>query len=348
MRVGIIGTGYISTFHAAAYKQLGVEIAAVTDVDKERFLSKQEMFGGAVFCDSVDDILNDSSIDAVSICTTTKAHFEMVTKAAKAGKHIFCEKTMTESGERSAELVAALKGFDKNFQIGYMKRFFPATNKVPELLPEIGEVISGYVRSYQGFEWDKDIYDDDMWRPKDGKPSYIRQFACGGMLNMAGSHMLDLLGFFIGAPAKVYAANWSPASYDAEMNAHALFTMPSRAIVHFEATCSPYSRAGRWQDGWDEKIEINGTRGRIEVFYGIWDKPMNNAAMVRLYKESDKTHTEFTFPKVDAFTEEVRAFVDNCKAGKKSIPGLKEGAAVDKVISACYKSVETGNVVEIG
>jgi predicted dehydrogenase len=135
--------------------------------------------------------------------------------------------------------------------------------------------------------------------------------------------------------------------YDAEMNAHALFTMPNRAIVHFEATCSPYSRAGLRQDGWDEIIQINGKKGRIEVFYCIWDKPMNNAPIVRLYKESDKTHTDYTFPKLDAFKEEVKAFINNCQTGKKSIPGIQEGAAVDKLISACYKSAESGGVVEM-
>lgn len=347
MKVGIIGTGYISTFHAAAYRDLGVEIAGVTDINKDSYLSKKDCYGAAVFFETADQLLGDKSIDAVSICTNTRGHFDAVIKAAQAGKHILCEKTLTDSGANSAKLVDALKDFDKNFQIGYMKRYFPATRKALELLPKIGAVISVHVRSYQGFEWQFDMYDMDGWKSEDGKESAIHRTACGGMLNMAGSHMLDLVNLLVGTPKRVYSVNWYPKDYDAETNSHSMFTLENGAVVHFEAALSPYARAGRWQDGWDERFEINGTKGRIELFYCIWDKPMTNAPVVQLYLEPDRTHTLFTFPKVDGFKAEVKAFVENCQTGVKSKPDLIDGYLVDKLISACYESSETGRVVEI-
>jgi predicted dehydrogenase len=117
--------------------------------------------------------------------------------------------------------------------------------------------------------------------------------------------------------------------------------------VHLDASASPYSRAGLRQDGWDETIQINGEHGRIEVFYVIWDKPLSNAPMVRYYSERDKTQTDFVFPKVNAFDEQIRTFVDNCEKGVKSVPGATEGYLVDRVISACYRSADSKQAVVI-
>lgn len=348
MQVGIIGTGHISTFHAAAYRALGVDIAGVCDLDKEKFLSKRELYGGAEFYENVDDLLGQGSIDAVSICVGNKLHFDIAKKAIAAGKHILCEKTMTESESKSAALLSLVEAGDRNFQIGYMKRFYPATRKVVELLPEIGEVFSAYIRSYQAFEWDFDIYDCEWYKPKDGEESLVRRLYGGAALNQAGSHMLDLMNLFLGMPERVYAANWAPRDYDAEISSHALFTLPNDGVVHFDVCVSPYSRAGLHHDGWDETVQVNGTKGRIEVFYSVWDKPMGNAPMVRYYSEQDKTRTEFTFPKMDAFQAEVEAFVTNSEAGRGSIPGPREGYAVDKLISACYRSAEDGAAISLG
>ena len=347
MKVGIIGTGYISTFHAAAYNKLGVVITAVCDVKKDNYLSKKELYGQAVFYENYEDLLQDDSIDAVSICVTNRFHYDVVKKAVAAEKHIFCEKTMTDSEAKSAELLSLLKNYRKNFQIGYMKRFFPATQKVLQLLPELGEVFSAYSRSYQGFEWEHDIYNNEGWKPKEGKGSAIRQLYAGGMLNMAGSHLIDLMNLFLGIPKSVYALNWSPKDYDVEMSGHGLFGLNNGGTAHLDVCSSPYSRDGLRQDGWDEKIEINGTKGRIEIFYVIWDKPMNNAPLVRYYSEKDKIYTEFTFKKIDPFHEQIVAFIDNCDKGIKSVPGAEEGYAVDKILSACYESAQKKEVVRL-
>lgn len=347
MQVGIIGAGHISTFHAAAYRALEVDITAVCDVNKEQYLSKKDLYGDAEFYDNIDDLLCQGSVDAISVCVGNKLHAGIVSKAIAAGKHIFCEKTMTENEEKSAALLDLLNNYDKNFQIGYMKRFYPATQKVVELLPEIGEVFSAYIRSYQAFDWDFDIYDCEWYKPIDGQESLVKRLYGGAALNQAGSHMLDLMNLFLDLPMRVYAANWAPKEYDCDISSHALFTLPNAGVVHFDVCVSPYSRGGIRQDGWDETVQINGTKGRIEVFYSIWDKPMGNAPMVRYYSEQTKSYTEFTFRKMDAFQAEVDAFVANCKSGQKSIPGANEGYIVDKLISACYRSAEHSEIIDL-
>jgi len=218
-----------------AYRALGIDIAAVADPNEQAYASRKELFGSATYHTSYLDLLKDPTIDIVDICVSTRMHFEIIRAAAAANKHIFTEKTMTDSAENSAALLQQLRDSKPNFQVGYMKRFFPATIKLMQLLPGVGEIFSAYIRSYQGFERSHEIYNDPNWMPRGDQPSPIRSYACGGMLNMAGSHMLDLMNLMLGEPKSVYALNWQPPAYDAEMNSHALYRMASGAAVHFEA-----------------------------------------------------------------------------------------------------------------
>jgi len=345
MKVGIIGAGGISAHHARAFNSLGIEITAVADINRDAFSARRELYGNAKYYSSAEELLSDPSVDIADVCVGTRWHFDIIRQSAAAGKHIFCEKTMTDGEANSRQLMELLANYPKNFQIGYMKRFFPATNKAVELLPVIGEIVSSYIISYQVFELTNDLYNTENWKPKDGKPSRTRNYACGGMMNMAGSHMLDLMNLLLGEVASIYSLNWSPPDYDAETNSHALFRMQHGNIVHFEAATSPYSRDGLWRDGWDERIRINGKRGNLRIFFTAWDKPQHNAPILQLYSETEKLHSEFTFPKIDAFHEQMAYFIKNCRAGTKSRPGIKEGYYVDRIIAACYASAESGKVI---
>ncbi len=347
MKIGLIGAGSIGAIHARAYAELGVQIAAVADPREEAVRSRPELFGGAAYHASYRDLLADPDIDVVDICLINRLHAEVIREAAAQGKHIFCEKTMTDNLADSREIRDMLRDYPRNFQVGYMKRFFPATEKALELLPEIGPVLSADVRSFQAFEWQIDPYDQPDWKPRGPEMSLIRHFASAGMLNMAGSHMIDLINLFLGETARVFAANWTPPGYDVEVTSNALFQMRSGAAVHFEAALSPYSRAGLRQDGWDEKIEIHGRHGRLEIFFVIWDKPEHHAPMVRLYSEERKTQTDYTFPKVNAFARELGSFLADCAEGRRSLPGAEAGFAVDQIIDACYRSAAGCTAIEV-
>jgi len=348
MKVAIIGTGYISTFHAAAYHKLGIEIAAVSDLSGSNYQSRKDTYGSAKFYDNPDDIFQDETIDAVDICTINSGHYDLLVKAINRGKHIFCEKTLTESETKSADIVQRLKGFKKNFQIGYMKRFFPATKKALELIPEIGDIFSVHAKSFQGNgETAEMIYNNAGWKPENGHISRTQRWASGGMLNMGGSHLIDLLGLFLGNPESIYCLNYLPNGYDAEVDSHVLMRMKNDAVVHLETCVSPYSRFGFRQDGWDEVLEFNGKTGKISIYYTKWDNSINNAPYVSCYSEKTKTVTDFTFPKIDVIFEEINHFVTSCTSGTKSCPGANEGYYVDWIIDACYKSAVQKNTIAV-
>src|SRR3954453_14163411 len=93
---GIIGCGMIAEFHTRAIQEIpGARVAAVYD----RFPASAERIarlageGCRVYSD-IDDLLADSEVDVVSVCTPSGAHKDPAVRAARAGKHVVVEKPL--------------------------------------------------------------------------------------------------------------------------------------------------------------------------------------------------------------------------------------------------------------
>jgi predicted dehydrogenase len=165
------------------------------------------------------------------------------------------------------------------------------------------------------------------------------------MLNMAGSHMLDMTGWMLGTPQSITCRTWAPQGYDAEMHAHGLFEMAGGVIVHFEACLAPYHGTGVFGDGWDEFIQIDGTKGRIEIYYPRWDRPKDFSVKCRIYREAKRSWEEPEFGQVDVFRLEMEAFAGCCSKGRSAQPSIREAARVDFWIDACYESARSHQTV---
>ena len=344
---GVIGAGFIGSIHLNALKAAGLRVAALADPFPAALEKAAPLAPGARHYADWKDLLADPEITAVNICTINSLHFEILSAVIASGKHVFCEKTMTVDAAQAREALALKTQPGQVVQIGYMKRYFPASQWMKEHLPEIGKPLCATVRSFQGgfVEDGETIYDSPNWRPGPGGISRTRAFASGGMLNMAGSHMLDMTGWLLGRPKEITCRTWAPAGYDAEMHAHGLFEMENETIVHFEACLAPYHGTGIYEIGWDEYIQIDGTKGRIEIYYPFWNKPMDHPVRVRLYREKPRTWEEPTFEPVDVFKIEMEAFARCCAQGQNAEPSIREAAQVDFWIDACYQSARDRQTV---
>lgn len=107
----------------------------------------------------------------------------------------------------------------------------------------------------------------------------------------------------------------------------------------------PYHGIGIFQEGWDEFIQIDGTRGRIEIYYPRWDKPMDFALKCRLYREKPRTWQEPAFAPVTVFELEFTAFAEACETGQDAGPGIRQSTRVDFWIDACYASARNHETV---
>jgi len=344
---GIIGAGAIGCIHLAALKAAGFRVAAIADPFPAALEKASALAPGARHYSDWKELLADPAVTVVHICTINALHFEILCAAVAAGRHVFCEKTMTVNAAQARQALALSTAPGQIVQIGYMKRFFPGSRWIKEHLPEIGKPLCATVRSFQGgfVEDGETIYDSPDWRPGANGVSRTRSFASGGMLNMAGSHMLDMTGWLLGLPRSITCRTWSPPGYDAEMHAHGLFEMANDVLVHFEACLAPYHGTGIFGDGWDEYIQIDGTKGRIEIYYPRWDRPKDFSIKCRLYREASRSWETPEFTSVNVFQLEFEAFAQACAKGQTAGPTIREAAAIDLWIDACYESARDHRTV---
>jgi myo-inositol 2-dehydrogenase / D-chiro-inositol 1-dehydrogenase len=118
---GLIGAGWIGTFHAQtlASRLPGVRLAAIADPqlsDAARALAPVH------YADPLD-LIDDPAIDAVAICTPAPTHAALVVAAARAGKHVFCEKPMALTLAEADDAIDAAETAGVALQVGFNRRF---------------------------------------------------------------------------------------------------------------------------------------------------------------------------------------------------------------------------------
>ncbi|MEH7383638.1 Gfo/Idh/MocA family oxidoreductase [Bacillus sp. JJ1533] len=145
IKVGIIGCGSITRHrHAPEYKaNQHVEEIIFYDRNLERAKSLAEEFGGRAV-ETVEELLNDPSIIAISDCSSNDAHHINTTNALLSGKHVLCEKPLAISVKHAEEILTAERKSGKKLMVDHNQRFTKAHQKAKEILveKELGEILT--------------------------------------------------------------------------------------------------------------------------------------------------------------------------------------------------------------
>ena len=140
MEVALFGAGRIGKIHAGnVARQPGVALRYVIDVDAAAAKALAEQHGAQVT--SAEAALADKAVGAVVIGSSTDTHADLITRAAAAGKAIFCEKPVDLAVERARTCAEAVKKAGVTCMIGFQRRFDPTFSALKERLVkgEIGE-----------------------------------------------------------------------------------------------------------------------------------------------------------------------------------------------------------------
>lgn len=124
MRIALLGAGHLGKIHLKCILSSGCwELAGFYEPDDKNAASAAAQYDARRF-DSLDELLK--VVDAVDIVTPTPTHFELASKALRAGKHVFIEKPVTATVAEGKKLLqlAASKGL--KVQVGHVERFNPA------------------------------------------------------------------------------------------------------------------------------------------------------------------------------------------------------------------------------
>ena len=183
------GCGWVASGHIAAYlKHPDCKLIGLGSRREESAQAKIQEFGLSeiTLYHSFEEILNDSRVDVVSICTPNDLHAEEAILAAKAGKQIFLEKPAAISEEQLDRLTTTLEEYHTKTVMGLVLRFNPLSQMQKRLIAdgELGKVFMTNVDYWFG-------RDRGGWM-KEGKRT-------GGAFVLGGCHSVDLARFLLGS-----------------------------------------------------------------------------------------------------------------------------------------------------
>ncbi|MGA8432233.1 MAG: Gfo/Idh/MocA family oxidoreductase [Candidatus Sulfotelmatobacter sp.] len=186
IRTAIFGTGFMGRVHLEAARRVEwVEAAAIVGRNAEAARCLGSGFGIATIATDYRDILRDSAIDAVHVCTPNAQHFSMAKDALNAGKHVLCEKPLATSVEEGEELVALAARKGLRNCVCHNLRYYPMVQQM-RAMREAGDL--GEILAVQGtYSQDWLLFDTDWnWRveTKAGGPSRC--------MADIGSHWFDM------------------------------------------------------------------------------------------------------------------------------------------------------------
>ncbi|HEX8342188.1 MAG TPA: Gfo/Idh/MocA family oxidoreductase [Tepidisphaeraceae bacterium] len=221
VRVGVVGTGAISGAYLGMAKNLPVvEIAACADINREAAAKKAAEFGIARAC-SVDELMEDDSIEIVLNLTIPKAHVPVGLRAIEAGKHTYAEKPFGVNTDEGAALLAA--GRAKGLRTGCAPdTFMGAGIQTARKLIDDGAI--GRPIAFTAFMMGRG---HEHWHPS---PEFYYQAGGGPMFDMGPYYLTALLNLL--GPVKRVMGMTS-------------ITRPERPITHKNKEGAPGPKFGQ-------------------------------------------------------------------------------------------------------
>ena len=331
--IGLIGCGRAGLIHgrnfAAGIK--GARLVAVADPSSEMREAAVKELGGVKAYAEIADLLEDKAVGAVVIATPTAFHRPIAVAAAKAGKHIFCEKPMAMHAEDCRAMITAADENKVKLQIGFMRRhdrgFMQAKEQVDS--GAIGQVVQ--VKSL-------------THGPSIPQPWMYDLKKSNGPLAEVNSHDIDTLRWFTGSEFKtVYAVGSNFRCPDARAEFPDFYDNVS-LCASFESGMQGFIGGAQGvKYGYDARVEILGTEGIL--FIG----QLNSSSVVTCTRSGILTPTVKSWMDLflDAYKSEdedfVRCIIEDRAPRVTGIDGLR---AVE-VVNAGNESIRTGQVMTL-
>ncbi len=368
MNIGILGFGSMGRTHAFAihnlpyfYKDLPFKatLGGIYTRTAETREKVAKEFGFARVYNSEDEMINDPNIDVIDITTPNIAHFETIKKAIAAKKHIYCEKPLCINEAQANEVARLAKEAGVTAQIVFNTRFLSPVMRAKQLAEEgrLGRIISFRcaflhasctdLNKIAGWKQDKSV-------------------CGGGVLFDLGSHAIDLVYHLCGDFKNIYGSSQIAHPVRLGMdgnkwntNADEAFYMIAELACGAKGTIIASKLATGTND--DFTIEVYGDKGAVKFdlmdpnwlwFYDMNDKSGalgGDAGFKRIECVGRYPSPAGIFPGVKAPIGWLRGhlgsmyyFLDAVHNGKPTCPSFEDGAYIQRIMEAAYRSDESG------
>jgi myo-inositol 2-dehydrogenase/D-chiro-inositol 1-dehydrogenase len=330
VNIGVIGVGRIGRLHARnlKYQVPGLKVLAVADIFEKSAREVASQLEIPIAEKDYRVLLENNDIDAVVICSSTDTHAQIISEAAQAGKHIFCEKPIALDIDKIDQAIAAVKNAGIKLQVGFNRRFDPSFKKAKDLVkkgtigtPHLVRITSrdpepppiSYVKISGGIFLDMMIHDFDIAR------------------FLLGQEVVELMavGSCLVDPAIGEAGDIDTAIVTLKYEGGAWGTIDnSRKAVY----------------GYDQRIEIFGSEGCVMVGNPTPTKVTINSAEDT---KTDKPLYFFTERYQEAYLAEMKEFIKCIQEDTKPPVGGFDGKISVQMGYAAKESLIKGSFVKI-
>lgn len=200
LNIGLIGAGFMAKAHSIAYAGMPMFFwpapaipvkKLLVDINEEVARDSAMKLGFESYDTDWRKIIDDPEIDIVDICTPNNVHAEIAIAAAKAGKHILCEKPLSLTVSEAKEMYEAARDNHVTTMVAFNYRRTPAVQLAKKYIDEgaIGKILD--FRGTYLQDWSADPNSPLSWR--------FQKDICGsGALGDIGTHVVDMLRFLVG------------------------------------------------------------------------------------------------------------------------------------------------------
>jgi myo-inositol 2-dehydrogenase/D-chiro-inositol 1-dehydrogenase len=324
---GLLGAGRIGKVHAKAVAaNADARLVAVADALEKPAAEIAARYGCEVR--TIDAIESSADIDAVVICTPTDTHADLIERFARAGKAIFCEKPIDLDAGRVGECLKVVEKAGGTLMVGFNRRFDPHFMAVRKAIDDgaIGKVEMVSITSRD---------------PGPPPGEYIAR--SGGIFRDMTIHDFDMARFLLGEEPETVAASAS-VLVDPKIGELGDFDSVSVILTTANGRQCVISNSRRATYGYDQRIEVHGSLGMVAAEN---QRPVSiEVANAKGYTRPP-LHDFFMTRYLDAYANEIAAFVAAITAGRPASPGGADGLAALRLADAALKAAREGRTVKV-
>jgi predicted dehydrogenase len=360
IRVGIVGGGFMARTHSLAYRAAAllhgdqlprIEQVRLADIDEQTAKRAADLYGWGEATGDWHEITRAPDIDLVDIVTPNDSHADVAVDAANNGKHVLCEKPLSNTVQGAQRMHAAAQVAGVLTQVGFVFRTWPATALAKQLIEEgrIGEIHQLRAHYLHDYALDPDF--SMGWRTD-------RSVAGAGSIGDLGSHVIDLARYLAGDITAVTARTRTlvpqrpgpggkrlPVDVDDMADVLVDFDSGATGVIH-----TNWMAAGHKTD---IGFEVSGSQGAISFTWQrpgellLYDHrdPSNARGFRTIHLGPEHPGAERFWPVAgqglgygDAFTVLIARYLAAIKTQQSARPDFEDGLRCAEVLAAIIAS----------
>lgn len=332
----MIGTGAISHKHAQAYKNIGYQLTACTDINAEAGRKFAAQYG-CEFVPTYEELCKHPNVDYVDVCTFPDFRLQPIEIAAAHGKHIQVQKPISTNLKTARKMIDVAKAGGVVLGVVSQHRFDDSTIFVKQAIAggRLGKILQAdaYVKWWRSPEYySRPI--KGSWAVEGG----------GAMINQA-VHQVDVLLYLAGGVEELFGYWQLGARHKIESE-----DVICALLKYRDGATGVIQASTAFWPGYSERVEIHGTKGTC-IFTGdkltAWDVENDEGEPAPVEKEVMSGASDPMAIPLTPFERQFLDFGKACKKGTAPLVSGEEGYKALEVVLSVYESCRSGNKVRL-